>query len=261
MRLKMPTLLESLIIIAIIGVLIAMLLPCSDQDVSPRYPAAVVPGVDLARVAGDYYQGEVRGRNWYLSILADGRYSFVWRGCTGVGHREAGQARIVDGYLVLTPEKANTAKFPRKLLPIRWDERSYLLWPDGLPRFCEAILAGSEPRNGLNGDNYLNNPGRADGLPEVPEEWLTTLRTRLKVGKIIEESGEGSWAKVALGRRQGVKVGDPLRLQGDPHQQLRVKAVAEDSCLAETPYPDENNPLKVGRNVIIPQPEIPAPDQ
>jgi hypothetical protein len=254
MRLKMPNLIEVLVMVAIVAVLVAILQPGSDFDTTPRYPSSAVAGVDLSRVAGDYYQGNGR-RNWFLSVLPDGRYSFVSKGCVGILLREPGHATEVDGHIVLTPEKANDSKYPRKWLPIRWGERTYLLWPDELPRFCEAILDGSEPRNELHGNNYLNNLGRADGLPELPEEWLAKMRARLTTGKILEASEEGSWAKVALGRRQGVKVGDRLRLQGFPHLQLRVKAVADDSCLVEAlDIGDKNDMLKLGRNVIIPRP-------
>jgi hypothetical protein len=143
---------------------------------------------------------------------------------------------------------------PRKWVPVRWDKRLYLLWPDGLPRFCEEILSGLEPRNGSEGNNYLSNLGRADGLPELPEEWLAKLRARLTVGKIIEPSEKGSWARVALGRQHGVKVGDLLRLQGEPCHQLEVREVDDDSCRVRSLDRGASDALRLGRNVILPQP-------
>jgi hypothetical protein len=261
MRLKMPSLIEILVIVAIVAVLIALILPgpFHDHDFSHRYPSLAVHGVDLARVAGEYYQGDGR-RNWHLSILPDGRYSFFSTVHGGVLHREAGQAREVDGHIVLTPEKANPYKMPRKMIPVRWDKRFYFLRPDGLPRFCEEILTGSEPRNGPAGNTYLSNLDRADGLPDVPEEWLAKLRAQLTVGKIIEAGEKGTWARVALGRRQGLKVGDLLMVQGHRVRGLQVKSVVQDSCLVRVMHPDENNRLKIGQNIIIPQPVILAPE-
>jgi len=260
MRLKIFSLLDILAITMIVGVLIGLLLPGNDYDATHRYPASAVAGINLSKVAGDYYRGNGRGMNWSLSILPDGRYSFVWSACVGIIHREAGQAREVEGHLVLTPENPNAKRIPRDLLPIHWDERSYLIRPDDLPKLCEAIIAGDEPRNGVHGLYYVANQGRADGLPDVPEKWLAYLRARLTIGKIIEVS-QGGMVKVALGSKQGLRLDDLLKLQGESGE-LRVATIEEDSCLAIAPSPFEGrDSLKPGRNVIFARPDISPPDQ
>jgi hypothetical protein len=109
----------------------------------------------------------------------------------------------------------------------------------------------------------LSNPsGRADGLPDVPEKWLAYLRAKLMIGKIIKVS-QGSRAKVALGSKHGLKVGDLLRLQGEnPPAEFRASAVRDDTCQVVAVYPGENDDaLEPGRNVIMARPEISAPDE
>jgi hypothetical protein len=249
-----PNLIEILVVLAIVGVLVALLLPDPDQDRSHRYPLKVVAGANLAKVAGNYYWNNGRGRTWNLSILPDGRYSFVWSGCVGVCHREAGQVGEVEGTIVLTPETPNERKVDRELVPVRWDERSYLLRPDQVSRFCQAIVTGSVPRNEV----YLSNAsGRAEGLPDVPAPWLAYLQERLRFGKITEVKSRGTQARVSLGSKDGVKVEDILSLQGfEDNRELRVIAVEEESCLTEGLAPG----VKPGRNVIFARPEISSPE-
>jgi hypothetical protein len=261
MRFGKPSFVETLVLTSTVGILVGLLLPCSDFDITPRYPSSAAAGVPLVEQAGNYSEGYRRGCNRFLSLLPDGRYSYVAKGCTGVHHRESGHARIVEGHLVLTPEKANTERVPRDLLPIRWDERSYLIPADKIPDFCDAVIAGTEPRNDGPGFYFASNLGRAEGFPEIPSPWLAYLKARLTFGKMIEVDG-ASRVKIALGSKQGLKVGEMLRIQGEYSAWLRVTAVEGDSCLAES-LDSHANPdvLKPGRSVIFDRPETPYPEQ
>jgi hypothetical protein len=107
---------------------------------------------------------------------------------------------------------------------------------------------------------YLSNPqGRAEGLPEVPEEFLADLQKRLIFGKIIEVRSLGTRAKVALGSKDGVKVQDVLRLQGaDRVAGLRVVAVEDESCLVDALEPGSyDDLLKPGGTVLFDRPKRP----
>jgi hypothetical protein len=109
MRVK-PTWIEWMVIVSTVGVLIALLLPAVDNhkwgrryDREHRYPVeAPSRGLPLTTLAGEYYRGTGRGWNDSLSILEDGRYSFVSSGCTGVLHRESGFVEEADGLVVLS---------------------------------------------------------------------------------------------------------------------------------------------------------------
>src|SRR4051794_28896914 len=103
MRLKL-SLIDLGILVSIFGVLAALMMPTPDFDLTHRYPPATSNAVtNLAGVDGEYYMGNGRGMNLRLSILPDGRYSFVWWGCTGVHHRESGFVRQTEGRYVLSP--------------------------------------------------------------------------------------------------------------------------------------------------------------
>ena len=53
------------------------------------------PGGPLAAVAGDYYFGDGLGVNCALTLKAEGRFTFGWRGCLGVYDQNTGGARVV----------------------------------------------------------------------------------------------------------------------------------------------------------------------
>src|SRR4051812_19230712 len=90
MRLKL-SLLDVCVIAMVLGLLASLLMPATDFDLTHRYPpmdAHAEP--NLVQIAGEYHRGARLGLHLSLFILADGRYSFIWSGCTGVHHRESG---------------------------------------------------------------------------------------------------------------------------------------------------------------------------
>ena len=92
------------LIIVNCGVLAAALdaipVPLTTPIVLHATPGA---GTNLPGVDGEYFMGDGLGRNLRLSILPDGRYSFVSSGCTGVHFREFGNVRQTEGRYVLSP--------------------------------------------------------------------------------------------------------------------------------------------------------------
>lgn len=164
---------------ATVGLLAVLALPpVGDWDFAHRFPPpAPNSGDGLADVAGEYRQGDSRARNWRLSILADGRYSFIWSGCLGVYHRESGFASRVGEDVVLSPIKPIDTPLERTVRPIRWGGRCYLIPPGRMQEFCDSIIRGDEPRKDVAGRFYLfGDEDRVDGTPELPEGWTAYLR-------------------------------------------------------------------------------------
>ena len=248
---------ELLVIFAIVGVLVALLIPSGDHDSSHRYPPAIPnTGGNPANIAGEYHQGASIGKSLSLSILPDGRYSFVWLTCTGVQHRESGYVRSTSGLYLLSPTKPIESGIERVFLPIRWGQRRYLIPPEKMQKFCDEIIAGAEPRNEYAGHFYLRFPSaRADGIPDLPEKWASYLRERLIVGKIV--AVEKSRVRIDLGAKDGLREGDILNVQGRDQfrcRKLQVATVEEDISTSVDMDHDSRefeHPSEVGRGVVI----------
>jgi hypothetical protein len=254
MRFKM-SLVELCVILVILGVWLALLIPAGDFDLTHRFPPTVSSsGDDLSNIAGEYYQGTIRGRSLRLSILPDGRYSFIWSGCTGVYCRESGYVRRTDSHYLLSPKEPAAARIEHTFLLVRWQSRRYLVPPEKMHDFCDAVIKGDEPRNEVPGDFYLSVPlNRANGIPDLPERWVNYLGEHLRIGKITEVT-EGGRARVDLGTAKGIHKGSVLTVQGSSryhHRNLRVVSVEEDSCLAEESFPGQfDQPLETGWGVV-----------
>lgn len=247
---------EVIVLVMIVGFLAGLLLPAGDWDFTPRYPPpSPIPGTRFSAVAGDYSQGLARGLNWSLSLLHDGRYSFVWSGCTGIYGRESGWAQRIRGYLVLTPVTPIKPPLERVFLPVRWGRRTYLVPPQRLAEFCDAIVQGDEPRNqSASGKFYAKRLiHRVEGTPDLPERWAAYLRSKLVLGTIVDVMKNGR-ARVNVGSKDGISVESILAVQGRDHftsHNLRVISVNQGSCEAEEPYPGEyEKPLEVGWKVV-----------
>jgi hypothetical protein len=252
-RLKLSPI-EIIVVTMIVGVLVGLALPSGDSDYTHRFPPpGPNPGNGFANVAGEYFQG-IRGRHWRLSILPDGRYSFIWSGCCGVYHRESGSVNRVSGHLVLSPLKPIKPRLERVFLPLKWGRRTYLIPPERLEDFCDAIIQGSEPSNDSAERFYvLGLELPVTGTPELPEQWATYLRKNLVIGTIVEVKEDGR-AKIDAGSTEGIRVGTILTVQGRDvrgSRQLTIISVSRNSCVVEEVYPGESKkPLEEGWKVV-----------
>ena len=164
---------------SIIGVLAGLMMPAGDFDMEHRYPPPASrhrPG--LAGVAGEYYLGDGLGTSLSLSILPDGRYSFVSSGCTGVHHRESGlcsrEAKADTCSRLPSPAQSS---IKRDFILIGWGQRHYLIPPDEMQELRDAIIEGREPRADMHGRFFVRLPiASADGLPDSPPAWANALR-------------------------------------------------------------------------------------
>jgi hypothetical protein len=254
LRLK-PTLIEIAVIAAIVGVLIALLLPGPDFDRSYRFPPAVSDDVsDRSEIAGEYVRGGKHGGD-NLLILADGRYSFFRSSCTGVYDRESGYVKPVEGNDVLIPVESPKFEAQRVLLPIRWQGRRYLIAPDRMQEFCNDIIGGNEPQQDGRGHFYLRTPAvPVEGVPELPKKWATYLRDNLVIGRIVATT-EGGHARLDLGAADGIEKDDILTIQGSGrfnHRHVKVESIQERSSVGVDPnWQPKEPPLPVGRCVVM----------
>jgi hypothetical protein len=137
--------------------------------------------VTLGAVVGSYYYGDGLGINCSLVVEQEGRFSFIWRGCLGVYGKNEGGAKLVNNHLILTPEQPNdSAGFgtPTDFIPVRWDDRLYLVPAKSGKSFCDGVNQGWEPRDDIHGMFYLRGADwekKVTGLPVVPKEWDSWL--------------------------------------------------------------------------------------
>jgi hypothetical protein len=252
---------EALVILIGLAVFVGFLLPvfvtAERADYTHRYlPPDARAANSFRAIAGEYTLGDGRGLNWALSILPDGRYSFRWSGCMGVYNRESGTVKRVGNHVVLSAVEPIERRIPRVFLPVTWGRRTYLIPPEELESFTDAIIKGDEPRNeGAGGHFYVAGLAEAvGGVPELPEPWATFLRKSAVIGTVVEVRERGR-VKVDVGSADGMSAECIITVQGREHgstRHLRIVAVNERTSLAEQVYPGASEkPLAVGDCVVV----------
>lgn len=244
------TLVEWLVIFAIIAVLVALVMPVSNPARHHTYPPPRRSPPNAARCAGEFCGGFSRHYIPGINILPDGRYSYL-----AVGGQEAGEARSIGGFLVLTPtsESKLVPRTPRVFAPVYWGSRTYLIPSAQMRKFCDAIIAGEEPRTEPHGNYYVSNLlAHVSGKPALPHEWASYLDEQLLSGSVIEVIDRFT-ARIDLGSDQGVRVDDMLVVPGGrwKRKRLRVMEVDRSTCVARSgDYETREAPLPIGRTVV-----------
>jgi hypothetical protein len=255
-------LIVTLITVCVFGTLIGMILSSKiDFDTTHRYPPqkSSSEATDEAGLVGEYFRGDGLGFRNRLSILADGRYSLIESGCTGVQLRESGFVQESGGHYILSPSEPSEPSIERDFVLIGWGQRHYLVPPDEMQELHDAIIEGREPRDDARGHFYIRLPiAPAHGLPDSPPEWASGLREDLLLGRVMEVSAVGlakiGRAKVDLGAKDGLREGDILTVQrhGDHLQRrIRIVSVTDRTCVADECFPGSSeHPLEVGLAVV-----------
>lgn len=209
----------------------------------PVPPKGPVDG-PLAAYAGNYYFGDGTGVNCSLSLTADGRFSFRWRGCLGLYDQNQGAAGFRNGHLVLKPERPNARGgfrgTPTEFVPVPWGQRMYLVPGEDREEFCNSVNGGQEPRRWAHGQVYLRDGDwtkPVTGHPTVPKEWEPMLLKRPIRAKVVDVLADGR-ARVDAGTADGVW--KEMELWADVRTFGLVKVVEADehSCVIAPKYVD-----------------------
>jgi hypothetical protein len=208
-------------------------------------------GWDAARSL-DAIAGRYRSR-WGNSaldvwLLPGGRYSRA-----GAGNfnylRDCGHVALVRGELQFLPvpqgDRGVEELRERRLVPVPWGARRYLIEPDAMASFCDAVNQGREPRQSSAGLFLLRDGDwriGTKGLPDVPLEWRARLLGAPLAGAVVECVGEHR-ARINVGSKDGVY--DELTFEvstENPTGHSRFRAVvvslATDSCVVEDELAD-----------------------
>jgi hypothetical protein len=140
--------------------------------------------------AGNYYKGDGLGSNVTLDIGPENGFVFQEHGCVGVYDRNMGSISESDGMLKLgfAFSRSKRSVVPAELIPVRWGERAYLISPDEMPKFCDSVNRGREPRNDVHGEFLLRRGDenkRVNAFPGVPPEFRKLLLKHRIDGDII----------------------------------------------------------------------------
>ena len=191
----------------------------------------------IAGLAGKYYSGDGLGFNMTLVIKPEGGFSYESRGCTGKYAEANGAATIANGVITLKPE-GKVKQQPFTLIPVRWDERLYLVDKEKLLEFCNDVNQGSEPRKDAHGSAYIRIGDErkvVSGPPNLPGEWRTFLLRKPVVGVVVKMISAYK-AEVNLGAEDGIKKGMTLTAHGKKDvdfTQLRVLETSPHACIVE----------------------------
>ncbi len=154
----------------------------------------------------------------------------------------------------MTPEKPCDGSLERVYQSIRWQERFYLIPPERMQDFCDAIIDGDEPRDEGSGKFYLRSPrGQVLGVPELPQQWADYLKQHLVLGKIVGII-DADRARVDVGKTSGIQPATVLVVRGRDRygpQRLFVESVEDDQCIVGLPdYTSSEIPLELGLSVV-----------
>lgn len=206
-------------------------------------PAAIVPGgapLRIERLAGTYDGSD------QLTLLPDGEWTCTrcWGGCIRFVEEARGHARVTNGRVEFRflGKDGELSGESCEALPVWWGDRLYLLGAEDVPRFCNAVNWGHEPReemyirespvlvrDRLRNDCHVDEPV-PQSAPLLPAEIDRCILRRKLVAHLVAEGPDGTWLADA-GSDKGVFVGMRLRTQdGKPDEELIVEQVTEAAC-------------------------------
>ena len=197
-----------------------------------------------AQVAGTYYQGDGLGMNWRLALRKDGSFAFKWQGCVGVYDSKSGRWALEEGSVRLHVEKqqedAMSPSIPLILQPIPWGSRMYLLDPNAIRDFADAINDGTEHRSEGHGLTLLRSEDwriAVDGLPSIPASF-SSLVLRAPIRGSVTRLLPNGRVRINRGAKHDVRVGLVFHYQGPDFIAYRVTSVSPTTAEAALVYPD-----------------------
>jgi len=211
--------------------------------------------------AGDYYYGDGLGVNVSLSLAPESGFVFEWHGCLGLYDRNLGPVEFADGLVKLRPQFPNSRRgfqgIATELLPIHWGNRHYLVPPNDLIDFCNAVNAQSVEGRFLLKEGHEQL--KVSGMPDVPSHYQRFLLEK-PITASVTEAGEsltrptvthGQTSRVTLdvGKTSGILPGMEFYVI-DPDDSMGsaiIDEVQQDSSTAKfTSFFEEDPPPAVG---------------
>ena len=142
--------------------------------------------------AGEYYYGDGLGVNVFLLLAPKAGYLFEWHGCLGLYNRNYGAVSDTNGRIRLAftfDNKGEGAQgIAEQFIPVPWGQRRYLVSADDIVGFCNAVNAGSEPRQHAHGSHLLrfgDENKKVCGFPTVPGGFKAYLLERPIEAEIV----------------------------------------------------------------------------
>lgn len=220
--------------------------------------AASAGTIQTAQLLGEYRTGQSLAVKSVLKLSRNGTFEFRRSGCFGKYDENGGKFKIQDGVLHLYPEGPNISKVTNDLkgmetsyLPIRWDDRLYLIAIKEMAAFCSEVNFGSEPDHHSGSNFYLrdgdeNKP--TTGLPELPSEWQSYLLKHPVTGKITAFLSKDV-AVIDLGSNDGLKQGMFLVAHGGEHRYATIELIRVEASYSEAKVYVSNENVLLGDEV------------
>lgn len=152
--------------------------------------------------AGSYYEGDGLGVNRRLLIAPESGFAFTWHGCLGLYDQNYGKAIWEKDRVKLSFTFENLEEgfqgLENEFIPVRWDERHYLIPPKKMIDFCNHVNSGWY-RTGVWGQFLLRDGDEKKKCiekPDVPEKYRPYLLDQpieamvIEVGEVVCDSNE-----------------------------------------------------------------------
>jgi hypothetical protein len=174
---------------------------------------------------GKYYAG----MNHFSSVLQVSKKTYLLQDFRRADER--GELKQSGSRLTLRPLNGTPSRRP-ELIYVPWDDRAYLVEPDGLIAFCNAVNRGDEPRTYAGGLYYLREDDwdkKVKGRPKVSNEVKEYLLTKPVMARVLEVKSfrkdvqikgrpcpmSGYSAIIDRGSQDGLRIGMELVWRGD----------------------------------------------
>ena len=147
--------------------------------------------------AGAYSRFDLFDCKVTLAVAPESGFAYSHSGCAGVDERNVGSVEREGDEVVLRPEWPSSQgwrhRLPERLTRVAWGDRTYLIEEGDLVAFCNAVNAGSEPRESIFGGFLLKAESldeRPAGPPDLPEPYRGHLLDRPIEARI---AAVGAW--------------------------------------------------------------------
>ena len=199
-------------------------------------------------LCGEYYYGDGLGVNCSLTLTADHRFTFGWRGCLGLYDENSGAWEMQGDVAVMRPEKPNKQEGFRgmntRFVPVKWGKRYYLIDENGMPGFCAAAHDGKfTGPNALpeevHGSDYTRvADGKVAplyGKPLLPERYLEFYQQGAVTAKVARIDAQGQ-AILHVGAANRVKTGMLFTVNSWDGVDLKVLSIKGHEAVCKVMY-------------------------